>query len=68
VHLIVPFDRLQTRKQEMTQAGHEIYDAAMFGHFAGLAPVDYYAFNNQGELEESAAALERILAPLLPKL
>lgn len=67
VHLIVPYDRIQTRKLEMTQSGHEIYDAAMFAHFASLAPVDYYAFNNQGELEESVAALDRVLASRLPK-
>jgi hypothetical protein len=61
IHLLVPFERLRERKQEMTQAGHAAYDAAMFRHFTRRCPTDYLAFDNRGTLEESAAALDRIL-------
>jgi hypothetical protein len=64
VHLVLPFARVQERKQEMTRTGHAIYDHAMFRHFTALAPVDYVVFNNAGPLPASAAALGRILAAL----
>ncbi|MES2439035.1 MAG: hypothetical protein V4584_08205 [Verrucomicrobiota bacterium] len=60
VHFIVPFERLQERKLEMTRAGHEIYDNEMFRHFTGRAPTDYTLFDNRGSLEDSADALERV--------
>ena len=60
VHFIVPFERLQERKQEMTEAGHRIYDDGMFRHFTRRAPTDYLLYDNRGALEESTQALERI--------
>jgi hypothetical protein len=66
VHFVVPYDRLLERKREMTRAGHQIYDDAMFHHFTRRTPTDYLVFDNQRPLEESAAALSRILDRLAP--
>ncbi|MCX6865640.1 MAG: hypothetical protein NTV46_05365 [Verrucomicrobia bacterium] len=66
VHFIVPFVRLRERKLEMTQAGHEIYDTAMFHYFSRRVPTDYVAFDNHGLLDDSAAALSRIVDWLNP--
>jgi thymidylate kinase len=65
VHFVMPFECIQERKQEMTRTGHEIYDTAMFQHYTRLAPVDYMVFDNQGDLEASAAALDRIIGQML---
>jgi hypothetical protein len=65
VHVIVPGDRLQERKQEMTPLGHAEYDRLMFEHFARRAPTDYCAFYNGGSLDASRQVLGRLLARLV---
>lgn len=64
VHVVVPQERLQARKQEMTPAGHIEYDRLMFEHFSRRTPTDYCAFYNGGSLEESGRALRRLLMRL----
>jgi hypothetical protein len=64
VHFVLPFERVQERKQEMTRAGHEIYDQSMFEHFVRQSPVDYVVFDNQSDLPAAAAALDRIVGRL----
>ena len=62
VHCMVDFDQVASRKElEVTRSGHAAYDRDMFEALAGRVPGAYLAFNNNGALEESSAALERIL-------
>ncbi len=61
IHFIVPFERLKERKLEMTEAGHAIYDQEMFRRFSRRTPTDHLIFDNRGDLDDSAAALGRIL-------
>ena len=62
VHCLVDFDRVAERKElEVTRAGHAAYNRDMFAALAGRTPSFYLAFNNDGTLEESVAALGRIM-------
>ncbi len=62
VHCLVDFDQVARRKElEVTRSGHAAYDGDMFAQLAGRVPGFYLAFNNNATLEDSAAALERIL-------
>jgi len=61
VHCMVSFENVMKRKQEMTESGHETYDRQMFEHHTRRSPTNYIAFNNDGSLDESAAALAHLL-------
>jgi thymidylate kinase len=61
IHLVVSYERLAQRKQEMTRTGVAQYDQAMFHHFTRRRPTDYLLFNNDGALEQSLDALAAIL-------
>lgn len=64
VHVVVPEDSLQERKQEMTRQGHAEYDRLMFEHFSRRVPTDYCAFYNGASLEDSRQVLGRLLTRL----
>ncbi|NTV94346.1 MAG: hypothetical protein HGA75_02900 [Thiobacillus sp.] len=64
VHVVVPEDSLQERKQEMTRPGHAEYDRLMFEHFSQRVPTDYCAFYNGASLEDSRQVLGRLLTRL----
>ena len=58
VHCVVDFDRVAQRKElEVTRAGHAAYNRDMFDTLARRTPSFYLAFNNDGTLEDSVAAL-----------
>lgn len=57
VHLIVAHDVLRARKDEMTLAGHEAYDADTFRCYTSARAFDYLALANAGSLEPTAGAL-----------
>lgn len=65
LHLVLPYDVVAARKQEMTRAGHEIYDLSMFRHYSRLTPGDYLVFNNQSDLSAATAAAGHIVGNLL---
>lgn len=62
VHCIVDWDVVTQRKQEVTEAGYSGYNKKMFLHFSGQTPTDYLLFNNDGDVDGSADALERCLS------
>ncbi len=64
IHLIVPTQRLMARKQEMTPAGHEIYDRLVFECLSRRNPTSYAMFFNGGGLELSTAAANRLIGHL----
>ncbi len=66
-HCLTSFENVQKRKDEVTAAGHKIYDDTMYALHTKNCPTDYVAFNNDGTLEESAATLSRIVKRPLPR-
>jgi hypothetical protein len=62
IHCVLPYARVLERKNEMTEAGHDAYDTAMFQHLSRRVPTDYVVFNNSGTLDEAAVAAGRIIA------
>ena len=62
IHLLVPGDRLSSRKAEMTPTGHRIYDELIFNHATQRFPTDYTLFFNGNDLDFSRSALDRVLS------
>lgn len=62
IHCVLPYELVMQRKQEVTRAGHEVYDTLIFRDLSGRIPTDYVVFNNSGSLDESAAAAWGILS------
>ncbi|WP_437184939.1 hypothetical protein SH668x_002027 [Planctomicrobium sp. SH668] len=67
VHCIVNYSNVLLRKQEVTAAGHAAYDKEMFEKLSQRIPTDYIAFNNDGSLTESTAAVQEILGTVQGK-
>ena len=61
VHCMVDWNTVVQRKQEVTETGYAVYNMKMFRHFSRQTPTDYLLFNNDGGIEDSAAALARCL-------
>ena len=61
VHCLVDWDTVVQRKQEVTETGYAVYNMKMFRHLSRQTPTDYLLFNNDGGIEDSAAALARCL-------
>lgn len=61
IHCIVSQDQLRRRKQEVTNRGHELYDAAMQRCLTGRIPTDYLAFGNDQPLPQAVLSLRRVL-------
>jgi hypothetical protein len=57
VHLLLPYESLQERKQEFTREGHARYDEDMMRTYCGADLCDYLAFHNDGEIKEVVEAL-----------
>ncbi len=57
VHLVVPFEVLESRKNEMTPSGQELYDLDMLQYHAMLPGADYLLFRNAGSLADAAEVL-----------
>ncbi len=62
VHCIASHETVMQRKQEVTRQGHFRYDEDMFQEFALRCPTDAVLFNNDGELDASRIAIQRILS------
>lgn len=67
IHLVLPYEVVVARKQEMTRVGHAIYDTSMFQHYSRLVPGDYLAFNNQGDLASAVSAAGHLLLAIRPQ-
>ncbi|WP_437201222.1 hypothetical protein [Planctomicrobium sp. SH664] len=62
IHLWVDHQTLASRKQEMTDQGHAVWDQIMFTEHTGRLPTDYLGFYNGHPFEFSVDALARIIA------
>ena len=62
IHCIASFETVQERKQEITTAGHRLYDQMMFEHFSRQCPTEYTIFNNDNNFESSLKTLENIIS------
>ncbi len=62
IHCIASYETIQGRKQEITAAGHRLYDQMMFEHFSRQCPTEYTIFNNDNSFETSLKTLKNIIS------
>jgi hypothetical protein len=66
VHIRASWSTISTRKNEVSERGHEWYDRAMREFYLGQPVFDYVAFRNDGDLVPAAEALARFLSSERP--
>jgi hypothetical protein len=62
IHIRAAWPTVADRKNEVTERGHVWYDAMTLRYYRSQPIVDYLAFQNDGPIEQSAAALMEYLA------
>jgi hypothetical protein len=68
IHLVLPFELLKSRKEEITANGHRHYDEDMFLQYSSLIPSDYTLFYNGMPMEKASIVMHDLLGECLPTL
>ena len=62
VHIRGSWSTVSSRKNEVSEKGHQWYDEAMMRHYSSQPVFDYLAFRNDGDLESAVEALKIFVA------
>ena len=68
IHLVLPFELLKSRKEEITANGHRHYDEDMFLRYSSLIPSDYTLFYNGMPMEKASIVMHDLLGECFPTL
>jgi thymidylate kinase len=66
IHIRASWATISSRKDEVSEKGHQWYDQSMLRYYRSLPVMDYVAFRNDGELAPAADALERFMVSARP--